>query len=107
MAIAWLLVIASAIWVGIDAGKIMPSKDKLITKNKSGSLTAPTTPLGWAIGCILLWIIFFPWYLSKRESYQTDTSDTKAQVNNCLSCGKYYEGKPKFCPQCGAKTPWS
>jgi len=25
-------------------------------------------PLRWGIGCLLLWIVFFPWYLSRRRT---------------------------------------
>ena len=25
-------------------------------------------PLRWGVGCLLLWIVFFPWYLSRRRT---------------------------------------
>ncbi len=102
--ISWFLVIASAIWVGVDAGKIMPDKEKLKSLNSS----APKSPVGWFAGCLLLWIVFFPWYLSKRQDYLNSTNtNSKVNVSHCLSCTKYYEATPKFCPHCGSKTQWA
>ena len=25
-------------------------------------------PLRWGVGCLLVWIIFFPWYLARRRT---------------------------------------
>lgn len=103
-ALSWLLVIASAIWVGIDAGKIMPDKETIKSKNISGL----QSPGAWIAGCILFWIVFFPWYLSKRQEYKSlSIVDPNKQVNHCMSCSKYYEGVPRFCPNCGSKTQWA
>ena len=44
-------VLATSLWVFSDArGKGIPK------------------PAGWAIACVLLWIVFFPWYLSRRRT---------------------------------------
>jgi hypothetical protein len=44
-------VLASSLWVFSDARR------KGIPK-----------PAGWAIACALLWMVFFPWYLSRRRT---------------------------------------
>src|SRR4051812_15982058 len=52
----WLaLVLASTIWVGVDAGKRDWSSDKFAS--------GPTV---WVIGMLFLWIIVLPVYLVKR-----------------------------------------
>ena len=44
-------VLATSLWVFSDArGKGIPK------------------PVGWAIACVLLWMVFFPWYLSRRRT---------------------------------------
>jgi hypothetical protein len=44
-------VISSALWVYADArGKGIPK------------------PAGWALACLLLWLVFFPWYVSRRRT---------------------------------------
>ncbi len=50
----WLcvLVVPSAIWVGVDSAK---------REWEDGSSTA-----AWVLGTLLLWIVVFPWYLVKR-----------------------------------------
>lgn len=45
------LVLLSSAWVFYDAHA------KLIPK-----------PLRWALGALLLWIVFFPWYLARRQN---------------------------------------
>jgi len=46
-------VLATSLWVFVDAR----------------GLGIPR-PAGWAIACMLLWIVFFPWYLSRRRTPQ-------------------------------------
>lgn len=45
--------ILSAVWVFWDA------RQKLVRK-----------PLRWAVGSLLLWLIFFPWYLARRQKLE-------------------------------------
>jgi hypothetical protein len=44
-------VLATSLWVFVDA------REKGIRK-----------PAGWAIACLLLWLVFFPWYVSRRRT---------------------------------------
>ena len=44
-------VLATSLWVFVDA------REKGIRK-----------PVGWAIACLLLWLVFFPWYVSRRRN---------------------------------------
>jgi hypothetical protein len=44
-------VLATSLWVFADA------REKGIRK-----------PTGWAIACLLLWLVFFPWYVSRRRT---------------------------------------
>jgi hypothetical protein len=63
--IAYIIVIASAIWVGVDDHSIGASHLKG-RKDLPGSVR--TQPLTWAVGCALIWIVFFPWYLGRRPA---------------------------------------
>jgi hypothetical protein len=44
-------ILATSLWVFVDA------RSKSIPK-----------PAGWALACLLLWMVFFPWYLSRRRT---------------------------------------
>ncbi len=59
----WLLVIGSSIWVFFDATTIGVKKGQV-------SGVANMSPGGWLLGCLLLWIIAFPLYLSKRSEFK-------------------------------------
>jgi hypothetical protein len=52
-----LLVICSSVWVYIDASNLCTNKYK-------GFIG----PMGFCVCCLLLWIVFFPFYLVKRKS---------------------------------------
>jgi len=58
--IMWVVVIASAVWVYIDAKNIGVRKDLV-----SGFFNLG--PVGWSLATLLLWIIGFPCYLIQRE----------------------------------------
>ena len=47
-----VVVIGSSIWVAADA---------------SGREWENTNAFGWFLGCVLLWIVFFPVYLARRQ----------------------------------------
>jgi uncharacterized membrane protein YhdT len=51
LALVPIVVIATTIWVYYDAQ----------TQGNKQS------PLWWAIGCLLLWIFVFPWYVATRK----------------------------------------
>lgn len=57
----------------------------------------------WAIGVMAMMIIFLPLYFVCRPSKKLtiETIVANKPVTLCPHCGKYYEGFPKFCPNCG------
>ena len=55
------LVVATSIWAAFDASKIG------LRKYRVGGATSPVFTL---LGCIVLWIIFFPWYLVNKGKIQ-------------------------------------
>jgi len=59
-----LIVIGSAIWVYTDMKKI-GMEDETATDTLIGKRLA----WRWAVGVFALWIITFPWYLSKRKEF--------------------------------------
>ena len=74
-----------AIWVYIDA-------------KKRGYKTLAA--VGWMLGVFLLMIVFLPLYLflRARKAKQVEI------LIPCKYCGKYYEGSPIYCPNCGHKV---
>lgn len=50
VALLFLVVIGTSIWVLVDAS------------NREGG-----NALFWFIGCLALWILFFPWYVAQRQ----------------------------------------
>ena len=56
------LVVLSSIWVFYDA------RERGVPK-----------PLRWGVGCLLLWIVFFPWYLSRRRTPEAACSFIEAE----------------------------
>lgn len=58
----WIIVIGTSIWVAIDASSIGVKKGQI-------SGVADMGPVGWFFVCLLLWIVGFPFYLSKRGEY--------------------------------------
>jgi hypothetical protein len=66
-----IVVIATSIWVFTDAkGRI-----------DSGEHLEPIeSAAGWAWGCILLWIVFFPWYLMRKSNSTVTTKPTLTRI---------------------------
>lgn len=58
-----IVVIASSIWVLIDARSIGVQKGQI-------SGIANIGPVAWFFACLLLWIVAFPMYLAKRPEYK-------------------------------------
>jgi len=54
-----IMVIATSIWVLVDAKTIGVKKGQI-------SGVANLGPFGWFVVCLLLWIVGFPFYLAKR-----------------------------------------
>jgi hypothetical protein len=83
--IAFLFVVASAIWVFIDATNLGVKRSTCAkAPRKSWVFIEPSNlgmedgsvkgffdlgPGDWAVGCVLFWIVAFPMYLWKREEY--------------------------------------
>jgi hypothetical protein len=59
----WLLVIASSIWVVVDAKSIGVKRGQIKGLGNMG-------PWGWFVACLLLWILAFPLYLAKRSEFR-------------------------------------
>ncbi len=55
------LVVASSIWVHLDARKIGARKGLV-------SGLADLNPAGWLVACLFLWIVAVPLYLIKRPA---------------------------------------
>ncbi len=58
-----LVVLGTSIWVLCDAKSIGVKQGQMKGLTDMGVI-------GWFIACLLLWIIAFPLYLSKRSEYK-------------------------------------
>lgn len=56
--------------------------------------------LFWGIASFSCLILFLPLWLLTRPT-KTDYVIFKDQPKLCVHCGKYYEGAPSYCPNCG------
>ena len=56
------IVVASAVWVFFDARQIG------VRKGLVPGQWWDADPTTWTVGTLLLWILFFPMYLAKRET---------------------------------------
>jgi len=59
----WVIVIATSIWVLVDAKTIGIKKGQIQGMGDIG-------PWGWFFVCLLLWIVGFPFYLVKRSEFK-------------------------------------
>lgn len=62
-----ILIIGTAIWVAVDAGKHQLSR----YQNGLGG------PIGASLACVLLWIVAFPWYLAVRSRIRAGVQPVK------------------------------
>ena len=53
----YIVILITALWAAIDAYRIGLSKYKV---------GGPTGPVITFLGCVLLWILVFPWYLINK-----------------------------------------
>jgi len=83
--IGFLVALLAALWVFSDA--------RSRGKGRFESLL-------WLIGTLLLLIIFLPLWLFVRPQKSYGIS-VLGKAALCAHCGKYYEGVPAFCPNCG------
>lgn len=103
-----LVVIGTTIWVGFDA----------VTNQVSTSSKHPyeqnTGAVAWVLGCILLWIVVFPFYLYRRsQSVRQNSAGSASSLAGiprttqgpfCRSCGGQVLPDATLCPSCGATT---
>ena len=61
--IVWLMLVGTSIWVLIDAKNIGVKPGQVKGLGNMG-------PWSWFFGCILLWIVIFPYYLCKRGEFK-------------------------------------
>lgn len=96
--IGFIIAILLGVWVYKDAEKRYPEKS--------------SAPGYWALGTILLLIVFFPLYLifrPKKIKEKTDTSISSFNKTNlqdanfCSKCGSKIERCDSFCKGCGEK----
>ena len=80
----------SVIWVALDAS----DRDFSECDNWYWRST-----FGWVLACIILWIAYFPLYLSARRKVPLK-SETRAQ-RPCPRCGEGVQNGVLDCPHCG------
>lgn len=80
----------SIIWVGIDASE----RDFSECDNWYWRST-----FGWVVACIVLWIAYFPLYLSARRKVPLK-SEARAS-RPCPRCGERVKNGVLDCPHCG------
>lgn len=100
-----ILVLGTSIWVFFDARAIGIKKGQM-----EGMLDL--SPWGWAFCCLLLWIVCFPLYLSKRDNYKQINSHNSSQQNindkddqkfiTCEKCGSRMPSTYNKCYKCGS-----
>jgi hypothetical protein len=121
MAIIWLFVLGSSVWVLMDANSLK------VTRGQLGGGIADMSPLGWFLACLLIWIVGFPMYLAKRPEYQrmaagvggptppnpwgatpppaVPQTGAPAQASSgsvfCTTCGRELPAVARFCASCG------
>ncbi|WP_206199408.1 OB-fold protein [Parasulfuritortus cantonensis] len=79
MDLFWIIVIATSIWVLIDAKTIGVKKGQIQGMGNLG-------PWGWFFACLLLWIIGFPFYLAKRSEFKRINSGS-SQGDQIIATG--------------------
>jgi hypothetical protein len=73
VAVIWLVIIGTSIWVAIDASNIGARRGLIKGLGNMG-------PAGWFFCCLLIWIIGFPVYLAKRSEIKAAADSTKAPI---------------------------
>jgi len=106
-----ILILISCIWAGIDSSKIELKKYKT-------SLSC--SPFVLFLGCLLVWIIVFPWYLIVRGKIKSGTIQLKDGMSlsqpvitteptdsriekKCPHCAEPVLIDAKLCKHCGSK----
>jgi hypothetical protein len=63
-ALVLLVVVGCDVWVFLDARRCA-EEDAPVSLRVAG--LAVDTPLAWLLGCLVLWVVFFPMYLVSRS----------------------------------------
>ncbi|MGC9975355.1 MAG: zinc ribbon domain-containing protein [Syntrophales bacterium] len=92
-----LIVIGSSLWVLYDAHKLGVRKGMLGGNFDYG-------PTEWFLFSLLLWIVGFPLYLSKRQKYVEPIS-MDSDSRNCPFCAETIKKKAIVCLHCGKDLP--
>jgi hypothetical protein len=59
------VIVAADIWVYVDAKRCVAAGSPVFLR--IGGLTIDT-PVAWLLGCVIVWIFFFPMYFVNRSS---------------------------------------
>lgn len=101
-----LCIIASSIWVLVDAETHKVPADRHKPYSVSNGSAA------WFIGCLLLWIVGFPWYLiarsaslAERPSAPVAPVPPNGTSSFCSTCGTALSAGASFCQVCGSRAP--
>jgi hypothetical protein len=70
-----LVIVATSVWVLIDAHAIGAVRDKSLGM-------AGTSPAAWFVGSLLVWIIVFPMYLLHRPAIKSAAEARKLVPSN-------------------------
>lgn len=123
-----LAILASSIWVGVDASKYRERYSSFGVKGPSMSLEEPkpgdrgSGPGAWVFACLVLWIVAFPMYWIRRNrppvgqarrcSKGHVVADGQAfcaacgeAINRACPNGHVLPREASFCPTCGAPPP--
>lgn len=87
--------IGTSIWVYFDAKTIGVRKGQL-----SGFVDMGRW--GWFLACLLIWIVGFPLYLSKRDVYRRINAGEGGTAGKCPDCGHEMPAGGEICLTCGA-----
>ena len=69
----WLIVLGTSLWIAIDSSKIG------LYKYKSGISLKPVVLF---FGCVMLWGVGFPWYLSMRYKIKHGLAQLKDETKS-------------------------
>lgn len=112
MALLWLIVIGTSIWVWVDASNIGARKG--LVKG-----VADMGPFAWFLCSLFLWIIAFPIYLAKRGAIRAAAQSANApapqrapvpppvvvqeNLKTCPFCAEPIRVEAVKCKHCGSE----
>jgi hypothetical protein len=100
------IIVATSLWVALDA-----RKNGIPTHGEGYGLNSGA--LAWFLGCLLLWIVVFPYYWFRRGRVLRErrkrasappapaASQVRAAARFCPHCGSPAQEGSRFCPSCG------